>query len=162
MKKITITLISFCICSFGMLLRAQNTIPAAGGGATGSGGSASYSVGQIVYTTNTGTNGSAAQGVQQPYEISVITAVKEANDISLLAIVAYPNPATDFIKLRIENYEVENLAWSLFDINGVMLQNKKIEGEETIIHMNSLMPSIYFLKVLDRNKEIVTYKIIKN
>jgi hypothetical protein len=54
-------------------IHAQEAIPAGGGNASGSGGSASYSVGQVVYTTNTGTNGSAAQGVQQPYEISVVS-----------------------------------------------------------------------------------------
>jgi hypothetical protein len=45
--------------------------PQAGGEATGSGGSVSYSVGQVVYTTNTGINGSVAQGVQQPYEFQM-------------------------------------------------------------------------------------------
>jgi hypothetical protein len=144
-----------------MLLRAQNTIPAAGGGATGSGGSASYSIGQIVYTTNTGTNGSAAQGVQQPYEISVATAIKDAGNISL-GFVAFPNPATDFIKLKIENYEVDNLTYSLFDINGIKLKTNKIESYETTVNMRTLWPSIYFLKIFDRNKEIITYKIIKN
>ena len=34
-------------------------------------------VGQVVYITSTGINGSVAQGVQQPYEISVITGVNE-------------------------------------------------------------------------------------
>lgn len=42
-------------------LQAQEAIPASGGNATGNGGSASYSVGQVVYTTNTGTNGSAVR-----------------------------------------------------------------------------------------------------
>jgi len=160
MKKLTITFILFCIFSIGML-KAQSTIPASGGNATGGGGSASYTVGQIVYTTNTGLNGSEAQGVQQPYEISVITAIKEAGGISL-EFVAYPNPASDFIKLKIENYEAGNLTYRLYDLNGILLQSKKVEGEETTIQMNALLPSIYFLKVYDRDIEIITYKIIKN
>jgi hypothetical protein len=45
---------------------------------------------------NAGTNGTAAQGVQQPYEISVVTAIEKALDI-LLEMVVYPNPATDFV-----------------------------------------------------------------
>ncbi|RLD56213.1 MAG: T9SS C-terminal target domain-containing protein, partial [Bacteroidetes bacterium] len=65
-------------------LQAQEVIPATGGEASGSGGSASYTVGQVVYTTNTGTNGnSVSQGVQQPYEISVVTGIAEAKDINL-------------------------------------------------------------------------------
>jgi hypothetical protein len=62
-------------------VHAQSTIPATGGNAAGNGGSVSYTVGQIVYTTVSGTNGSVAQGVQQPYEISVVTGIenKEIN-----------------------------------------------------------------------------------
>ena len=142
-------------------LQAQNAIPASGGNASGSGGSVSYSVGQVVYTTNTGTNGSSAQGVQQPYEISVVTAVEETKDISL-KIMVYPNPATDFIKLKIENYEVLNLRYQLFDINGSLLQDNVIVGNETSIDMSNYMSATYFLKVTDNNKVIKTFKIIKN
>jgi len=161
MKKISQTLISFCLIGFGTLLHAQNAIPASGGNASGSGGSLSYTVGQIVYTTNTGTNGSSLQGVQQPYEISVITAIEEAKDISL-EIVVYPNPATDFIKLKIKNYEFQNLRYQLFDINGSLIKDNKVEGNETSIPMQNLLSSVYFLKVTDNNKVIKTFKIIKN
>jgi hypothetical protein len=61
-------------------LKAQESINAAGGNTTGSGGSASYSVGQVVYTTNTGTNGSVAQGVQQAYEIPTETTITQTID----------------------------------------------------------------------------------
>jgi len=142
-------------------LQAQNAIPASGGNASGSGGTSSYTVGQVVYTTFTGTNGSAAQGVQQPFEISIITAIEEAKDISL-EIVVYPNPATDFIKLKIENYEVKNLRYQLYDINGSLLQDNKIVGNETNIVMSNYMSATYFLKVTDNNKLIKTFKIIKH
>jgi hypothetical protein len=142
-------------------LQAQNTIPASGGNASGSGGSVNYTVGQVVYTTNTGTNGSTAQGVQQPYEISIVTGIEKNQDISLEFSV-YPNPATDFMKLKIENYEVQNLRFQLYDINGSLLQNNKVEGNETSIVMSNCMPATYFLKVTDKNKVIKTFKIIKN
>ena len=64
-------------------LHAQEAIITSGGDASGSTGSVSYTIGQVVYTTNTGTNGSAAQGVQQPYEISVVTGLEEAKGINL-------------------------------------------------------------------------------
>ena len=85
-------------------LQAQTAIPATGGNVSGTGGSVSYSVGQVVYTTNTGgANGSVAQGVQQPFEISVVTGIDEANGITLQCS-AYPNPTTDFLKLKVENF----------------------------------------------------------
>ena len=159
MKVILSTVLLLCIGVFG--LQAQQVVTTSGGNASGSGGSVSYPIGQIVYTTNTGTNGSAAQGVQQPYEISVVTGIEEAKDISL-EIVVYPNPATDFVKLKIKNYEVKNLRYQLYDINGSLLKDNKVEGNETNIVMSNFLPATYFLKVTDNKKVVKTFKIIKN
>jgi hypothetical protein len=142
-------------------LQAQESINATGGDASGSGGSASYSVGQVVYTTNTGTNGSVAQGVQQPYEIWVVTAIEEAKGINLLVTV-YPNPATDYLTLRIDELDISNLSYQLYDIQGKLLRNEKITSNQTSIAMSNLMPATYFVKVVQGNKEIKTFRIIKN
>lgn len=141
-------------------LHAQEAITTSGGNGSGGGGSVSYTIGQIVYTTNTGSNGTVAQGVQQPFEISVVTAVEEAKDISL-DFVVYPNPATDFVILKTGSYEADNLSYQLFDIRGHLLENNKIQGIETNISMQNRLPSIYFLKVIDTNKVIKIFKIIK-
>ena len=62
-NKKTIASVAFLLLGIGGLY-AQETVPATGGDATGSGGSASYSVGQMVYTTNTG-SGTVTQGVNK-------------------------------------------------------------------------------------------------
>jgi len=143
-------------------LQAQTAVPATGGNASGSGGSVSYSVGQVVYTTNTGgANGSVAQGVQQPFEISIATGIEQAKEINLVCS-AYPNPSTDFIKLKIENYNTENLSYQLYDINGKLLANEKVSSGETNIQLGKFSSATYFLKVIDSNKEIKSFKIIKN
>jgi opacity protein-like surface antigen len=159
-KKLKLVIVFLFVIGLAVV-HAQNTIPAAGGNAAGAGGTASYSIGQIVYTKNAGTTGSLAQGVQQPYEISVVTGIEEALGISL-EINVYPNPATDYIKLIIENYEIENLKYQLYDINGSLLQTDIIESNETNIIMQTLLPSTYFLKVIQDNKDVKTFKIIKN
>lgn len=142
-------------------LQAQEAKIATGGNASGSGGSVSYSIGQMVYTTNTGTNGSVAQGVQQPFEISVVTGLDEVEGISLRCSV-YPNPTTDYLVLKVENFDKENLSYQLIDINGKPLENKNITGNETNIIMSDLVPATYFLKVTLNNKEVKTFKIVKN
>lgn len=157
MKFTHILLILFLTSS----VYGQHGASTSGGNATGSGGSVSYTVGQVVYTTNTGTNGSVEQGVQQPYEISAVTGIEEAKDISL-GLLVYPNPASDFIILTIKNYDIENLRLQLYNNNGDLLQDKKVEGSETNIVMSNLFPAIYFLKVTDNKKVIKTFKIIKN
>jgi hypothetical protein len=142
-------------------VQAQNSEPATGGNVSGSGGSASYSIGQVFYTTTTNLNGSVAQGVQQPFEISVVTGLEQAQGINL-SCSAYPNPTTDILILKVENFDNTNLSYQLFDIDGKNLETKKIESNQTSIVMNKLVPAIYFLRVIKSNKEVKTFKIIKN
>jgi hypothetical protein len=141
-------------------LQAQEGNPATGGKAAGSGGSVSYTVGQVAYTTNIGTTGSVAQGVQQPFEISVVAGIEEAKDINLMVTV-YPNPSSDYITLKVESYNVEDLLYQLFDLNGKLLENKILTGNETKIDMNNLVPATYYLKIIQNENAIKTFQIIK-
>ena len=153
-------MITMYIMNF-IFVNAQNVIPSSGGNIIGSGGNVSYSVGQIFHTTNSGINGSTAQGVQQPYEISVVSVIEAKNEIRLDCSV-YPNPAKEMITLEINNYKADNLSFQLYNISGVILENRKIKSKETTIQMKEFIPSTYFLKVMEENNEIKIFKIIKN
>ena len=142
------------------LVNAQNTITSSGGDASGTGGSSSYSVGQIVYTSNTGTSGSVNQGVQQPYEIYVITGVELYKGINLVCSV-YPNPAIDRLTLKMENEKIKDLSWQLYNIRGNLLKTQEITGADTEINFENLPPEIYLLKVLQAKTIIKSFKIIK-
>ena len=141
-------------------LQAQESVNVTGGNASGSGGSASYSVGQVAYQTHTGTNGSVAQGVQQPYEISMVTGIEEAKGINL-SVSAYPNPTADYLTLEVKDFELSNLSYQLYDMQGKLLQNKRITGNQTSITMSNLVQATYFVKVIQGNREVKTFKIIK-
>ncbi len=161
-KRILLLVMCLSVCGF-TALNAQVLhagISTAGGNATGTGGSASYSVGQLVYTTATGATGSVAQGVQQPYEINVISGIEDIYGIDLL--MAYPNPAVNFLTLKIENNELSSFSYQLYNISGSMIRNAKVTSIETTISMSDLTPSTYFLRILVDNKEVKTFKIIKN
>jgi len=141
-------------------LQAQESVNATGGNASGSGGSMSYSVGQLVYTTNIGTNGSMSQGVQQPYEIIEISGIEET--FIILSAMVYPNPTTDNLILEIKEDESLDLYYQLYDMQGKLLQNEKITSNKTSIVMSNLLPATYFVKVIQEKKEVKTFKIIKN
>ena len=161
MRHKKLKLIAVLLLGLGLTgLQAQESINATGGDATGGGGSVSYSVGQVVYTTNTGTSGSVAEGVQQPYEISVVTGIEEAKGINL-SVSAYPNPTTDYLTLRIDEFEISNLSFQLYDMTGKLLQTKKLTGTETQIDMSSYVSSTYFVRVITGNKSVKEFKIIK-
>jgi hypothetical protein len=139
---------------------SQESILASGGTATGSGGTASYSVGEIFIGTQTGTNGSVAQGTQQPFEISTL-GNDEFPQINL-EMVVYPNPTIDKLNLLIGNKEWSNLTYQLFDISGkIISENQKITASETPVSMQSFSQGIYFLIVKDNTKTVKTFKIIK-
>ncbi len=145
---------------FGLTAQAQQANPATGGDATGSGGSVAYSVGQIVYTTHTGTTGSVAQGVQQPYEISVVLGI--GNSLIDLDISAYPNPTSHLLTLSIGNDISETLHFQLCDLSGKIIERRKISNRTETIHMENLAMATYFLKVVNANNEVKIFKIIKN
>ena len=142
-------------------LNAQESVNVSGGNAKGNGGSSSYSIGQLVYSSYTVSNGSVAQGVQQPYEISVVTGLDEAKEINLI-FSAYPNPTFNNLTLEIKDTDLSNLRYQLYDINGLLLQSGLIVGNQTEIVMENLLPGIFFVKVTKGNKELKTFKIIKN
>jgi hypothetical protein len=142
------------------IINAQVTITTTGGNSYGSMGSVSYTVGQVIYSSSLTTAGKITAGVQQPYEITTITGIKEANDINLF-ISAFPNPTFDNITLKIDNYEFETLICNLTDINGKQLFSIKIINKETILKLAEFQASTYIIRILDNNKEIKVFKIIK-
>jgi len=161
MKSLLKILLTIFLSAGGITAGGQNTVPASGGIAGGVGGSVSYSAGQIFYKTNEGPAGSVSEGVQLPYEISVVTAIDDARNFKLILSV-YPNPVRDNLTLKIEENDIINLSYKLLDSGGRLLEDKKILSSETAISMSHLTPAIYFIKVTDGKKDIITFKIIKN
>ena len=155
MKKLILLLFLLPTIAFG-----QEAIPATGSEATGSGGTVSYTVGQVVYTTNTGTNASVAQGVQQPYEISTSVGI-EVTEINL-ELITYPNPTNNALTLNIGNYNNEVLTYQLYDMQGKLLDSKQVVNNNTTIGIQNLPTSTYLLNVLGNNALIKTFRIIKN
>ena len=141
-------------------VNAQTAVTSAGGNATGSTGNVSFSVGQVAYTTNSGSTGTVAQGVQQPFEIQTVLGVNNFN-INLQMMV-YPNPATNALSLEIKDYNLNEMKYELVDLNGRLIANNKIATETTTLQLNNFPAAIYILKVLENNQVIKTFKIIKN
>jgi hypothetical protein len=160
-------LLSFLLIVCGIPIYSQQAVSASGGSASGSNGSVSYSVGQVVYSNQSGSNGSSLQGVQQPYEISVETSIEEARNISLEFIV-FPNPVTDYLILKINGTVETQCIASLYNINGIILQTIQVETNETTIPMQGYSSGTYFLKLSKTMQNsaspqlIKTFKIIKH
>ena len=156
--RLLCSLLLFCL--FAAVAQGQEAIPATGGTAAGTGGSATYTVGQIADSVITGTNGFIIQGVQQPFEISTVTAIEDTEDITL-GYSVYPNPTEGKIRLVIRSFNEGNFRFQLYNLKGTVLQEKKITDEETEISMESQTSAIYFLRVIRDNHEVKVFKIVK-
>jgi hypothetical protein len=156
MKTNTLSiLLLFC----AHLFYSQETVSASGGNATGS-GSVSYSVGQLIVTTNSANNGSVSQGVQQSIEL--FTLVNPTLKTVSLKAITYPNPTKDKIILSLSDNELKDLSYELHDINGRLLKKGKVNKEDTSIAMKTFATGVYLLKVNQNNKPLKVFKIIKN
>jgi len=139
--------------------RAQNAVVASGGNAIGSGGSVSYSVGQVAYASVTGSSGTSNQGVQQPYELYV--GIDENEEITITFTV-FPNPAQSTVNLLVENQSLENFSFRLYDAGGKLIVSQKIISMLTQIPINMQATGIYLLNVLHAKKAVKSFTIIKN
>ena len=141
-------------------LHAQQDVDAAGGDASGGGGTASFSIGQIIYTYVSGSSGSSNQGVQQPYEFFFPTGIDETKDINL-SMTVYPNPTQALVNLKIENQSIEDFSFQLMDPIGRTIITQTINDNLTVIPMDALASGSYILTVSNSGKTIKTFTIIK-
>lgn len=154
-----LTTVMLCLLVTG--LHAQVAVSASGADASGSGGSMSISYGLAAYTTNTGSTGSVTQGVEQPYEISVITEIIDAPEVGLF-FKTYPNPTTHSLTLRFGGKLEAEYQAAIYDAFGKLCITKTVASNETSFDLSSLVTGTYILKLSDLNREVKTFKIVKN
>ena len=145
---------------WGSLAQAQESANSSGGNASGSGGTVAYSIGQVFYTSNSGSSGTVDQGVQHAYEIYSV-GINETNlNISL---TAFPNPTTENLTLQISDFINEKLFYQLYDLQGKLLTSGQVTAKQTQINTSSLPSATYFINVVNQeNIKVQSFKIIKN
>lgn len=139
---------------------SQESVTVSGGTATGTGGTASYSIGQTTFTSQISSGGIVSSGVQQAYEIVTLG----NNDFAEINLVmsAYPNPSIDVLNLVVSDEKWSGMSYQLFDLNGKTLSKlQKMITSETSVSMQELQRGIYFLTITNGLKTIKTFKIIK-
>jgi len=142
-------------------LFAQQSINASGGDALGINGSVSYSIGQIIYTTEFSDNLIFFQGVQQAHEFFVIPDLAEKEKFALVTAV-FPNPTSNYLILEVKDISVSSpLHVVLLSVSGQQVYMQEVTNPRTQIQLDHLASSLYFLKVTQGNTLIKVVKIIK-
>jgi hypothetical protein len=145
MKNITLIMVLFCATQ---LVNAQETISVSAFEAIGSGGTVSYTIGQLVYINPTTAAGSLNQGIQQSIEF-VTLSNPELTAVTLKA-VTYPNA------------DLRGVSYTMYDLLGRFVNKGTVTTFETKIGMKSLPIGEYILRVQQNNQALKTFKIIKN
>ena len=157
MKSYTFLLTS-ALFALSTNLNAQNNTVSAGGDAEGSNGSVSFTVGQVVYTSAEGANGSINQGVQQPYDIDIITGIEHEE----IELTLYPNPTLGQFNLSIADSRTSEYSIQLFDASGRLILNKKQLLEINSISLESYSTGTYVLSVFKKDELIKSFRIVRN
>jgi hypothetical protein len=119
----------------------------------------SYSIGEVYYNTTTTLSSVITQGIQQPYEIYLISGIVNEKDVQL--ITAFPNPTSSTIKIVTQDTKIDGLNYKLYDLLGKEILSGDITSNQTELDLNNLMPAVYFIKVFRYNSTIKYFKIIK-
>lgn len=150
--------ISIFFFSFLSLAYSQQSPVTTGGDSKDISGSVAFSIGQVVFHSDTSTDYKINQGVQQPYEL-FITETETA--IELKNIIVFPNPVSNKLIIKKDRLN-DNLFYQLISLNGTILLINKIFKDETLIDMELMPSGLYILKIKNLNGDFIIYKVIKN
>lgn len=137
---------------------AQQVVSSSGGEGSGTNGTLSYTLGEIIIDTQTAGNNTITQGFHQPKLI--VTALREMAGENM-SIKAYPNPAHEFVILKISESDFKDCSWQLYDLSGRLLLQEKLLEDEVTIPMTNRSPGTYLLKITQSGMEVQEFKIIK-
>src|SRR4030065_934240 len=108
--KLSLWLCLFCL--FSITLQAQEVVTTSGGYGETTGSRVTWTIGEPVTETVTGTTTILSQGFNQGDLI--ITMIKNPEE-SGLTLKVFPNPASDNLRISAGNSEIENLKYVLID-----------------------------------------------
>lgn len=148
----------FIFVGLGYFSLAQQNTVASGGSASGAGGSVSYSVGQIDYTAISASSGNVNQGVQQPYEIYLVSGIQE-NFSPVTAV--FPNPTNGLLTIQLKEVN-QPLTIQLLDLTGRVIISSSLISMETSIDLSNYASGEYLLNVTSGDAILNTLKIIKH
>jgi hypothetical protein len=156
MRRIAIIILGFCLVVLSA--KSQEVVSTGGDFHENSSGSISWTLGEAVTSTMEGGSSMLTQGFQQcRFEVNTLIQPEDPN----WGITISPNPAKDFILLRIEKTIPSESAYSVFDGLGNLIRSGKIISQTTKIDFSSISPSMYFIRVKEGDKLIQTFKIVK-
>ncbi|MBR6292588.1 MAG: T9SS type A sorting domain-containing protein [Bacteroidales bacterium] len=159
--KLTIPLLFLLLCGS---LRAQSGFVTAGVDVSGSNGSISASVGQLMVGSAQGkataaqhVTASLNEGLQQTYTVQELTSNVRPDGTALFNV--YPNPTTDGITILPSQFD-STYRYALYTVDGRLMQDGEITYYEQYLPMGSYPSGSYILTIVGKDSEY-KYRIVK-
>ncbi len=159
MKRLGLLVIGIAMTSLAMSQTASpELVSSAGESFNNTSYQLDWSIGECVTATHNAGDYVITQGFHQNFY--VITTVENLRADIYMSV--YPNPTSDFISLKIESSEVEDLQYTITDFSGKVLQISNFAGDIEQINFTNYAVGTYFISVMENNQLIKSFKIIKN
>lgn len=161
------TIVSFLLIFLGFLLPAHaqvlsNQVIGSGGGHLSNNTvSLDWTLGEPVIQTFENNETILTQGFHQVYY--KITEIKELKSEAIQTKV-YPNPASDWVNIKITGTKDSKTVIQLYDLNGTCVYSKKLAPCEYIeekLDLSDLPEQVYILKIFSGKEHACSYKIRK-
>lgn len=139
----------------GVRVLGQQAVVPACGEATGSGGTASWTLGQIDYEGSQSSGGNAQRGVQQPYEWLVMAADEESRP----TVSVRPNPTADQVRLEWNEPLPAGARYLLSNGLGAVIEEGPAMGTTLSIPMERQASGQYVVRIMSRDRILNTLTI---
>lgn len=149
-------LLFFFLCS--AYSSAQNSVNTSGGDFTSNDGSIAFSIGQVDFSNYTNASGEINLGVQQPFEILLVSVHENALNWQ---VDIFPNPTADKVFVRLEDHHLGVIAYELFDVSGKLLLAGNMEDLFHSIELDHFSPATYLLKLSNNETTLKTFRLVK-
>lgn len=156
-KKTIISAVVLLLFSMGLL--AQEAIVSSGNEASGTGGSASFSVGQVAYVTLEAENGSVAQGVQQVFDVTISSSPEILMDEA--SMLVFPNPSSSSITIELNTPSFTSAEVRIVDAHGKPWLIDQLQSIRSRIDLSALPAGSYFLVLTPVGGNPIRTKFIK-
>jgi hypothetical protein len=117
-----------------------------------------WSLGELQTETYYGTEIILTQGFNQADYIPIS---KIENSKLEPGISIFPNPAIDYIQVKIEDLSITNLHYFITNLLGKKLVDNNLTNSSTLINLNTYEVGTYFIIITQNNKIFKIFKIIR-
>jgi Secretion system C-terminal sorting domain len=157
MKSFIIVLLFFISTSIVFAQTVEREVISSNGNFYSNGaGQLSTTLGEPIISTVNSASNILTQGFHQT--LITITAIEDNQAEYEMNI--YPNPTSENITIKIKELK-EDIQYTIYTISGKLVSNNQIIALETKLSIAHFARGQYFLNVIEENKIIKTYQIIK-